>query len=205
MARNVSLALSALPMSSFTYLSSVDVYGRPPSESPISENSPIGPTGHYGLSKYASECLLRLGLRCPVTVLRCPGMYGPADQERSVVGQFVSKIRSGIEIELVAGGTSLRDYVHSDDVFHVVSALLSRQPAKHTILNLATGQSISLLRLVDLISHAVGRSALVRSVPPQAAPYDLVFDTRKLLEYLPTTRFTPIEEGIRDYCQRSRP
>jgi nucleoside-diphosphate-sugar epimerase len=190
-------------MSSFTYFSSADVYGRPPTQSPISENSPVGPTGHYGLSKYASERLLQLGLSCPVTVLRCPGMYGPADRGRSIVGQFISKVRSGTEIELAGGGLSLRDYVHSDDVFQVVSGLVSSRDLKHTILNLATGKSLPLLGLLDLISNVVGRPALIRTVSPQTNPYDLIFDTRQLREHLPAICFKSLQEGIRDYCQRS--
>ncbi len=203
MARNVSQVLASLPMSSFTYFSSADVYGRPPTQSPISENSPVGPTGHYGLSKYASERLLQLGLSCPVTVLRCPGMYGPADRGRSIVGQFISKVRSGTEIELAGGAFSLRDYVHSDDVFQVVSGLVSRRDLKHTILNLATGKSLPLLGLLDLISNVVGRPALIRTVSPQTNPYDLIFDTRQLREHLPAICFKSLQEGIRDYCQRS--
>ena len=42
------------------------------------------------------------------------------------------------------GFGSLRDYVHSDDVFQVVSALLSRRDLKSRTLNLATGKSFPL-------------------------------------------------------------
>jgi nucleoside-diphosphate-sugar epimerase len=201
MARNVARSLASLPMSSFTYFSSVDVYGRPPSQSPLSEHSPVNPTGYYGLSKYASERLLQFALRCPVTVLRCPGMYGPGDHGRSIVGQFVSKVRARGVIELAAGGLSLRDYVHSDDVFEVVSALLSRGDLKSRILNLATGRSLPLRDVVELISGAVGHPAQVRTVSPQSLSYDLVFDNRTLTQLLPAIRFKALEDGIRDYCR----
>lgn len=201
MARNVARSLASLPMSSFTYFSSVDVYGRPPSQSPLSEHSPVNPTGYYGLSKYASERLLQFALRCPMTVLRCPGMYGPGDHGRSIVGQFVSKVRARGEIALAAGGVSLRDYVHSDDVFQVVSALLSRRDLKSRTLNLATGKSFPLRDVVELISRAVGHPAQVRTVSPQSLPYDLVFDTRTLTQLFPAIRFKPLEDGIRDYCR----
>jgi UDP-glucose 4-epimerase len=201
MAQNVARSLASLPLSSFTYFSSVDVYGRPPSQSPLSEHSPVNPTGYYGLSKYASERLLQFALRCPITVLRCPGMYGPGDHGRSIVGQFVSKVRSRGEIALAAGGVSLRDYVHSDDVFQVVSSLLSRRDLKSRTLNLATGKSFPLRDVVELISSAVGHPAQVRTVSPQSLPYDLVFDTRTLTQLFPAIRFKPLEDGIRDYCR----
>jgi nucleoside-diphosphate-sugar epimerase len=206
MARNVTHALASLPMRSLTYFSSADVYGRPPTQSPISENSPIGPTGHYGLSKYASERLLQFALGCPVTLLRCPGMYGPADHGKSIIGQFISKVRSGTEIELTGGGLSLRDYVHSDDIFQVVSGLLSKSHSKNTTLNLATGTSLSLLDILDVISHSVGNPARIKTVSPQTTnPYDLTFDTRKLKEELPTIHFKSLDEGIRDCCRRPEP
>ncbi len=201
MARNVARSLASLPLSSFTYFSSVDVYGRPPSESPLSEHSPVSPTGYYGLSKYASERLLQFALRCPVTILRCPGMYGPGDGGRSIVGQFVSKVRTRSEILLAAGGASLRDYVHSDDVFRVVSGILSGRDLKSRTLNLATGKSLSLRDVIELIASTVGHPAQVRTVPPETAPYDLVFDIRALTELFPGIRFKPLEEGIRDYCR----
>jgi UDP-glucose 4-epimerase len=182
MARNVARSLASLPMSSFTYFSSVDVYGRPPSQSPLSEHSPVNPTGYYGLSKYASERLLQFALRCPVTVLRCPGMYGPGDHGRSIVGQFVSKVRARGVIE-------------------VVSALLSRGDLKSRILNLATGRSLPLRDVVELISGAVGHPAQVRTVSPQSLSYDLVFDNRTLTQLLPAIRFKALEDGIRDYCR----
>jgi len=201
MARNVARSLASLPMSSFTYFSSVDVYGRPPSQSPLSEDSPVNPTGYYGLSKYASERLLQFALRCPITLLRCPGMYGPGDHGRSIVGQFVSKVRARGEIALAAGGVSLRDYVHSDDVFQVVSALLSRRDLKSRTLNLATGKSFPLRDVLELISSAVGHPAQVRTVSPQSLSYDLVFDTRTLTQLFPAIRFKTLEDGIRDYCR----
>ena len=200
MVRNVTKALASLPLSSFTYFSSVDVYGRPPTQSPISESSLVGPTGHYGLSKYASERLLQFALSCPITVLRCPGIYGPADRGRSLVGQFVSKVRARTEIELAGGGLSLRDYLHSDDVFQVVSALLSNRDPKSTTLNLATGKSHSVKEVLDMISTVVGHAAKVKTVPSTTAPYDLVFDTRALTARCPTISFKPLEVGIRAYC-----
>ena len=128
-------------------------------------------------------------------------MYGPGDRGRSLIGQFLSHVHARREIALAGGGSSLRDYVHSDDVFQVVSGLLSHPDLKSRILNLATGKSLPLRDILEVISSTVGHPAQAKAASPGTVIYDLVFDTRTLTELFPAIRFKSLEEGVRDYCR----
>ena len=73
-------------LSSIIFLSSVDVYGRN-SVTPITEETKINPDNWYGLSKYVSEWMLASSEenKCPVTILRLPGIYGKSPNDKSVI------------------------------------------------------------------------------------------------------------------------
>lgn len=94
MAHNFAAAATRGKLGGVIFLSSVDVYGRTP-ELPITERTVTAPANFYGIAKLTSELLLRRpgALNCPLTVLRLPGVYGPGDGGRSVVGRFLTRLR----------------------------------------------------------------------------------------------------------------
>lgn len=181
------------------FLSTVDVYGHAPA-CPITEATAPRPMNYYGIGKLASEHLLRRpgAIDCPVTVLRLPGVYGPTDNQRSIVGAFLRRIVEGREITLYGDGQVQRDYVDVDDVCGIVTGLLAEP--RDSLLNIAKGESLSLKQVIDTLAKTAGcEPRLVMQPAQDNAAGDLNFDISALRQAVPGLAFTSLAEGARRY------
>lgn len=201
MVKNVGEAvrLNASKISSFLYSSSVDVYGRSPAL-PLTEETIPNPVSWYGVSKYVGERMLLDIEPCtiPVTVLRLPGIFGKAKNDRSIIGKFVDSVLLNRTIHLTAKGQVRRDFVFVEDVCRLI--LTSAQLDFSGVLNVATGISIPMCKIVDLISEALDRKASVSFINGRASrDFDLEFSNARLKSLLPQFSFLPLESGLRSY------
>ncbi|MEG3857503.1 NAD-dependent epimerase/dehydratase family protein [Microcoleus sp. herbarium12] len=188
---------------SIIYFSSVDVYGSKPSL-PIAEQSKIEPDTWYGLAKYSCEWMLISSgeVKCPVTILRIPGIYGHAPNDRSAIAKIASSIKNEQRVYIKGSGQNLRDYVYLEDICNLLALLIPLQ--YHGTINVATGQSHAIIDIANLIAKIFHIELEVIYQPPEAErEFDLMFDTQKLTSLVPNFRFTPLEEGIRSYFQES--
>jgi len=201
MVRNLIEGHKLANIESVIYFSSVDVYGKKPSL-PITEESKINPDDWYGLSKYACEqMLLSIGeLNCPVTVLRIPGVYGNAPNDRSVIGTIAACLLRNDPVRLTDDGRVLRDYVFVDDLCRLLWALI---PLKHRgVLNVATGDSLPLAEIVRRVGAALRiEPHLVLTSDNSERDFDLVFETSRLKSLLPDFRFSDFAVGARSYLE----
>lgn len=205
MLRNLLAALESRPPQSFVFLSSVDVYGLPPLESPINELTPTRPTTYYGLAKLASESLLHIGqpavwrdAQTAVTCLRLPGVYGPGDRAASVVGRFHQQLSAGQPITLSGSGETIRDFVHVDDVCAAIEHFL--QAESSTVVNVASGHAVSPLEAMRLIASRLDGEPQISWRPANPdRDHDLVFDITRLKQLAPQLSPRSLTEGIRDY------
>lgn len=191
-------------LQSIIYFSSVDVYGSKPSL-PIDEQSKIDPDSWYGLAKYSSEWMLISSgeVKCPVTILRIPGIYGKAPNDRSVIRKIASSIINEQRVYIKGSGQNLRDYVFLGDLCNLLELLIPLQ--YHGIINVATGQSHAIIDLANLVAEISQIQFEVIHQPPEVErEFDLKFDNQKLMSLVPNFRFTNLEEGIRSYFQESR-
>lgn len=202
MADNVARVLRGCRPGGLVFLSTVDVYGLNPPK-PLAEHSPTAPAGYYGISKLASEHLLRRagGAGCPLAVLRLPGVYGPGDGGRSVVARLARGILRDGRVRLEGGGTVLRDYIHVADLLDLVDRLLL-EPRDCT-LNVATGASLPIREIVRVLARALGRETACEQAPANpAAAGDLVFDTAALEREFPGVVATDMERGAALLAER---
>lgn len=187
------------------YLGSTDVYGRAPNL-PITEQNAVEPAGPYGIGKFCGESLLRSASqeRFPLAILRLPGVYGPGDHCRSVIGRFYEQIATGGRVTIFGDGSVRRDYVEVSDVCGAVCNLLGT--GWDGVLNLATGFSVAIRDLVGLIAQALGVAARVEYLPSSGAEAagDLVFDVSKLQSVLPGLQLKALQEGIARYIYEEK-
>jgi UDP-glucose 4-epimerase len=181
------------------YFSSVDVYGYRPI-TPITEDTPLNPDTLYGLAKHNSEWMLNhssassLGL----TVVRVPGLYGNYPSDRSVVGNFARRILQGLPIQLAGEGHQLRDYLQLDDLCLIVERLLIDRYSG--TLNLATGQSLSLLDIIRTAENVLQRQARIDyTAADEGRNFDLIFDISRLRRALPGLEFRTLADGLSGY------
>lgn len=199
MVNNFIAAQSYINVKQIIYFSSVDVYGTSP-VLPISEETKIDPDTWFGLAKYCCEWELRHSplIKCPLTVLRIPGVYGNPHNDRSAVSKFIYDIKDKGRVEISGSGAILRDYIHTQDVVRMLKLLIQR-PYNGT-LNLTTGISNSLLEIVEIIKRIVPDQFEVTHKPSDLKrEFNLSFDISKLKSLFPELKFMNLESGILSY------
>mgnify|MGYP001617556806 CR=1 FL=1 len=183
---------------SILYFSAADVYGRRPPV-PLTEEAPVSPESWYSLAKVTGEWMLQApAMRCPVTILRIPGIYGLAPRDRSVIGRLVSAARTTGRMTIHGEGMNLRDYVWLDDLCRLIEGLLPLR--YHGVLNVATGRSLRIIDIVRLIGEVLELDCTpVFDAQYPERTFDLVFDVGRLRSLLPGFRFSELADGIRTY------
>jgi len=197
--RNLMVGCRYAPVVSIAYFSSVDVYGAGPIL-PIDEETKLAPDTWYGLAKQGCEWMLSQSgeVDCPVTILRIPGIYGCAKNDRSVIGRLIKSAVEQGQIHVHGSGDVLRDYVYVEDVSRLLYEMI---PMGHDgTLNLVTGKSYSLVELVDKIRKTLDLQVeIIHGAEERGRNFDLVFDRGGLVDLLPDFNFSDIETAIESY------
>ena len=131
---------------------------------PITEESCLRPIGLYGASKAASSLM---ALQCAainrlsLTVLRFANMYGPLEGEHKLIPQMIQACRHQQHLSLTPGN-QLRDYLYVNDAADACYniATLDDFPNQQ-IINIASGRSISIRDIGDVIVKKLGGSCFL--------------------------------------------
>ena len=155
-------ALEQMPVlpEALVHVSTVLVYGRLSGEL-LDENTPLGATDAYGLSKIRAEALVRewgqrTGVR--VTILRLPVVV--AERPNGNIATLMNAIRGGYYVRL-GDGHARRSMVRADDV----AAIIDRAAGVSGTFNLTDGCHPEVSELEDALARYVGRKQLIRAVP----------------------------------------
>lgn len=143
------------------YASSAAVYGNSTDEA-IGENFPVSPLTPYGVDKLGCELHSKVAdsvFQIPNIGLRFFNVYGPRQDPSSpysgVISIFNNRISKGQDITVYGDGKQSRDFVYVGDVVEsAIKAmdLLVAGKVKQDVINICTGQSNSLLDLIDALS-----------------------------------------------------
>lgn len=201
-------AARRLGIGRFVFGSSSSVYGDAASV-PFREDEPAdAPISPYAATKRAGELLCRAwshlhGLS--VVCLRLFTVYGPRQRPDLAIHKFARLMERGEPIPLFGDGGTERDYTYVDDVLQGIEAAIrwtGRNPGGFETVNLGENDTVTLRRLVDVLSAAMGVAPEIRWLPEQ--PGDVrrtcadLARARRVLGYDPRTR---IEEGIPRFVQ----
>jgi UDP-glucose 4-epimerase len=148
-------------VSSFVYLSSVPVIGRP-RRLPVTEEHPVDPPTAYHASKLYGEHLLapaRAGGTAAIA-LRLTAPVGPGIPDGRIVSVFVRRALDGEALEVAGRGTRAQDYVDVRDVAGAVEACVARRATG--LLNVASGRCVSNLELARRCVSVLGSFSEVR-------------------------------------------
>jgi len=155
----------------FVLAGSSSVYGDQP-ELPKRETMAPSPRSPYALSKLVAEQYTRLfselyGL--PTLTLRYFNVFGPRQDPDSpyaaVIPLFLSAIRGGSAPTIYGDGLQTRDFTYIENVVAANLAALSCPAARGEAVNIACGDRISLLRLLEMLGDAVGRRVVPEHAP----------------------------------------
>ena len=172
---NLLQAAKAAGVRRVVMASSAAIYGE--SLQPHLEDETPAPISPYGEQKLALEGLGRKfhfedGLE--TASLRFFNVYGPwqrADSPYSgVIAKFVERIGKGITPTIFGDGGQLRDFIYVGDVVAALrkAASVPAEQLGDGIFNVATGSSVSLLDLVEVICRITGKSLKPNFAPVRA-------------------------------------
>jgi len=150
--------------------SSAAVYGQP-KELPLTESSPISPISPYGQSKVEMEKQLedfskKLGLNG--ISLRFFNVYGKdqTDEYAGVITKFMKKISENKSLIIFGDGSNTRDFISIDDVIDSIhNAIEKIEGKKGNCYNIATGQSVSIKELAELMLSISGKNLEINYEP----------------------------------------
>jgi len=192
------------------FISSGAVYGDQAAQ-PLREDSTPNPRSPYAVSKLASEFYVRTigGLWGIETVcLRVFNAYGPGQQvpasHAPVIPCFLRQSVQNGTIVVHGDGNQTRDYVYVDDVVNAMTAAASAPSVNRQVINVGSGQEMSVRELVRLVVEVTGGNPEVVYNPRVEAGVsrmraDLSLATQKL-DYLPKVS---LGEGLRLTLMRS--
>ncbi len=171
---NVLMAARDAGVRRVVFASTAAVYGNDPALPKREEMTPA-PASPYAAAKIAGEHYLQVFhtlYRLETVALRFFNVYGPRQDPRSpysgVITRFLAAAREGLPIKIYGDGRQSRDFIHVRDVVQALVAAMTRSPvADGSPINIATGRSTDLLRLIELLASLAGRAIEPIFEPPR--------------------------------------
>jgi nucleoside-diphosphate-sugar epimerase len=163
----------------------------------VEDLSPIEPTTLYAQCKNELHSALRVDASKKGFALcwaRVFYPYGPGEHPQRLCTSLIKKFRAGEKLVLKTPN-STKDYIHIHDLG---SALLKVCESKfHGVLNLGTGEGITVRTIADTIAKKLGRPDLVdEASPPQPDPMGYVVADASRLKELGWKAKFDVESGI---------
>ncbi len=131
---------------------------------PTPEDKPPSLSSIYALGKYDQErmCVLfGAAYRIPVTALRFFNVYGPrqalSNPYTGVLAIFAGRLLNDREPLIYEDGHQRRDFVSVYDVARAVGLALERPDADGLVLNIGSGDSVSVLEIARELAALMGR------------------------------------------------
>ena len=201
---NLVEAAAETGVSAFVYSSSSSIYGDQEAERK-SENLEPRPISPYGYSKLLGEKIALAHARGPegmrVVALRYFNVFGPRQDPDSpyaaVIPLFITHALADTAATIYGDGTQSRDFTYVDNVVDANICAL-RSAASGMAMNVACGDSHTLLELVDAISVLNHRPLKTVLGPPREGDIkhslaDISLATAKI-SYRPKVTF---QDGLR--------
>lgn len=173
-------------------------------QQPVREDARMHPDSPYAVSKLAAEFYLHsIGAlwKIETVVLRIFNAYGPRQplppSHAPVIPRFLKQVVSGGSVVIHGEGKQTRDFVYVGDVVEALTAAVTAERVNRAIINIGSGQEVSIAQLVDRIERVTGREAhrLIHAEEGGGVPR-LVADIRLARELLKWKPRVSLDEGL---------
>jgi len=200
------------------FTSSGAVYGRA-RYFPRDENHPLDATNPYAADKVAGEMYIRAfheSWNIPYVILRVFNTYGPRSQQTAyaeVIPRFIDRITRGLPPIIFGTGKQRMDFTHVTDIVDGIVRAAESNEALNQVMNLASGQDISINDVANLVLKLLGKKGEIKPVYAEPRPHEIpvyeevpspivnISKAERLLGYKPGM---PFEVGLKEYIEHWR-
>lgn len=186
----------------FLFASTAAVYGVP--KNIVSEKNICTPSSPYGASKLCVENYLNAyhqsyGLK--TVALRYFNVYGPrqiVNDYSGVITTFINNILEWKTPTIHGDGTQVRDFIFVKDIVAANMLAMDSQAAVGQMFNIATGRSISIKELLEVLQDITNTKSLGHKFGPRRegdVKFGLV-STEKIKNGLGFEASTSLEKGL---------
>ena len=158
--RNIIEASIKAGVKRFIHGSTIGVYGIV--DGLIDETTPCRPDNIYGITKLEGEKLaLSFRNQLPVTVIRIPEVYGPADRRLLKLFKMIQRNR----FVMIGNGKNLHHLIYIDDLIQAFFLAAEKEEAVGEIFLLAGERPVSSNVMVETIAEHLGAKGFLFRVP----------------------------------------
>ena len=191
------------------YASSSSVYGeRPLNAEGFCETDPVDqPASLYAATKRACE-LMSIAYSSlhslSQTGLRFFTVYGPWGRPDMAYFSFARKIMADEPIDVFGEGQMARDFTYIDDIIDGLIGVADHPASsgEHRLYNIGDSRPVGLMRMIEVLEQALGKSADKRMQPMQpgdvSATFANVVKLHALCGYAPKIA---LEDGLPRFVQ----
>jgi nucleoside-diphosphate-sugar epimerase len=183
------------------FCSTLDVYSPRAFDNVVDEKAPLGPLGLYGLSKLFGEGLVESYARSAGiehVTLRLGHVFGPSEERYAkLVPETIRRVLAGKPPCIAGDGNDKRDLLYVDDAAEAIArSCFAALGDVHTI-NIARGESHSILEIATTIAAVAGRSGPIETIPRSSDAHSTSFDVSLMRQVLGTWPFVSLAEGLK--------
>jgi UDP-glucuronate 4-epimerase len=178
----------------FVFASSGSVYGVNANVPWKEDDHRLQPSSPYASTKVSGELLGHVysqlyGIR--FIGLRFFTVYGPRQRPDMAIRKFAQLLLNGERLPFYGDGSSRRDYTYIDDIVEGIVAAIHYRDTAYEVVNLGSGQAITLGELVRAMEDVLGTRAALELLPDQAGSvpqtWASIEKARRMLDYEPKT------------------
>ncbi len=185
------------------HTSTSEVYGTA-QYIPIDEKHPLRGQSPYSASKIGADMLAEsfyCSFNLPVAIIRPFNTYGPRQSARAVIPTIISQLLQNMKKISLGILSPTRDFTYVSDTVSGFLAVAKCDKAVGQVVNVGSGQEISIGDLVKTIMRITGKKAEIecndeRLRPPKSEVNRLVCDASRAREWTGWAPKFPLEDGL---------
>ncbi|MDF3293912.1 SDR family NAD(P)-dependent oxidoreductase [Streptomyces silvisoli] len=200
---NVAAACLRHGVARMVHTSTSEVYGTART-APIDETHPLQPQSPYSASKIGADMMALSyahAFDLPVSVVRPFNTYGPKQSARAVIPAILGQLHAGATQIKLGATTPTRDFTFSEDTARGFLAVAQSDRTVGEVVNIGSGQEISIGALAELLIEVTGSPARVvrdegRIRPSGSEVERLLCDATKAHDLTGWKPQVPLREGL---------
>lgn len=187
------------------FASSAAVYGDTDNTETKREDSLLMPKTPYAIDKLCDERYLKFysnTYNIPVVIARFFNVYGSRQDNSSafsgVLSLIMKKLKNDSEFTIYGTGNQIRDFIDVEDVIEAL-LFLSNKGKNRESYNVASGKSISLNNVIDLVQKVTNKELKINYLPERQGDIKISLADNSKLRNLGWHPQVSLEEGLAKY------